>query len=197
MAVQHQLPVMLHIRKAHAEALALLKAHNYQATQLGGIAHSFSGGEQEAKAFIKLGFKLGVTGQITNPNAKKLRRAIHAAVAAFGVKCLVIETDCPDMMPIISQTQKPQTPMFQAPTCQTSSSGASALGQIASETAVDTIVDNEWQDMARCSRNVPANLPWVLVTLSELLNISPTDLAAQLWQNSCEALQVSWSYPNY
>ena len=48
MAVSHKLPVMLHIRKAHAEALALLKAHDYDAHKLGGIAHSFSGGEQEA-----------------------------------------------------------------------------------------------------------------------------------------------------
>lgn len=31
MAVSQQLPVMLHIRKAHAEALALLKAHDYDA----------------------------------------------------------------------------------------------------------------------------------------------------------------------
>ncbi|HAV47371.1 MAG TPA: hydrolase, partial [Psychrobacter sp.] len=85
MAVSHQLPVMLHIRKAHAEALALLKAHDYDAHELGGIAHSFSGGEQEAKAFVKLGFKLGVTGQVTNPNAKKLRRAIQAAVDTYGI----------------------------------------------------------------------------------------------------------------
>ena len=48
MAVAHQLPVMLHIRKAHAEALAILKEHDYDAKTLGGIAHSFSGGEQEA-----------------------------------------------------------------------------------------------------------------------------------------------------
>ncbi|WP_352339034.1 TatD family hydrolase [Psychrobacter sp. 16-MNA-CIBAN-0192] len=170
MAVQHQLPVMLHIRKAHAEALALIKAHDYDAQVLGGIAHSFSGGEQEAKAFVKLGFKLGVTGQITNPNAKKLRRAICAAVAEYGVKCLVIETDCPDMTPVM---------------CQTSSHHASALGQ-------DT--DNEWHGAEGHNRNVPSNLPWVLLTLSELLDIAPADLARQLWQNSCDALQVDWDY---
>ena len=107
-AVTHQLPVMLHIRKAHAEALAILKAHEYDAHTLGGIAHSFSGGEQEAKAFVKLGFKLGVTGQVTNPNAKKLRRAIRAAVDTYGIECLVIETDCPDMTPIMCQTSNSQ-----------------------------------------------------------------------------------------
>lgn len=152
LAVAHQLPVMLHIRKAHAEALALLKAHRYDAKKLGGIAHSFSGGEQEAKAFIKLGFKLGVTGQVSNLNAKKLRRAITAAVAEFGLGCLVLETDCPDMTPVMCQAKNSQD---------------------------------------QPCPNVPANLPWVLLSLSELLNVAPADLALQLWQNSGEALKVT------
>ena len=203
LAVQHQLPVMLHIRKAHAEALALLKAHDYQAHQLGGIAHSFSGGEQEAKAFVKLGFKLGVTGQITNPNAKKLRRAIQAAVATFGVKCLVIETDCPDMMPIMGQRHSTQpSALGQAGWGQTEKSRNPPLSQNITQrlnqnydsNIVDqNATDNQWQGLSMCSRNVPANLPWVLLSLSELLNVSLTELAAQLWQNSCEALQVSWT----
>lgn len=158
MAVTHHLPVMLHIRKAHAEALAILKAHEYDAHKLGGIAHSFSGGVQEAKAFVKLGFKLGVTGQVTNPNAKKLRSALQAAVDEYGIECLVIETDCPDMLPVMCRT--------------TEDEGASIH-----------------------DRNVPANLPWVLLSLSELLDISPDVLAEQLWHNSCTALQMTWNYP--
>ncbi len=107
LAVKYKLPVILHIRKAHAYALKILKNHQYNAYQLGGIAHSFSGGEQEAKAFVKLGFKLGITGQICNPNAKKLRRAVIAVVESFGLNSLVIETDCPDMPPL--PLQKNQT----------------------------------------------------------------------------------------
>ena len=170
-AVTYQLPVMLHIRKAHAEALAILKAHEYDAHTLGGIAHSFSGGEQEAKAFVKLGFKLGVTGQVTNPNAKKLRRAIQAAVDTYGIECLVIETDCPDMTPIM---------------CQTSNSQQLALGQSP---------DSESKMAHAHDRNIPANLPWVLSSLSELLGVSQDKLAKQLWQNSCDALKVNWAYP--
>lgn len=96
LASRHQKPVLLHIRKAHAEALQMLKAQRFA---LGGIAHAFSGGVEEAKAFVKLGFKIGVTGQITNPNAKKL----HAAVQALGAAHLVLETDCPDMTPLCCQ----------------------------------------------------------------------------------------------
>ncbi|OAP72123.1 TatD family hydrolase [Psychrobacter sp. SHUES1] len=171
MAVSQQLPVMLHIRKAHAEALALLKAHDYDAHELGGVAHSFSGGEQEAKAFVKLGFKLGVTGQVTNPNAKKLRRAIQAAVDTYGIECLVIETDCPDMTPIM---------------CQDSIGSQSALGQSP---------DDEWGDAPAHNRNVPANLPYVLGSLSELLAVPTETLAEQLWHNSCSALRTDWCYP--
>ncbi|MEC5209498.1 TatD DNase family protein [Psychrobacter sp. PL15] len=186
MAVNHQLPVMLHIRKAHAQALALLKAHDYDAHKLGGIAHSFSGGAQEAKAFVKLGFKLGVTGQVTNPNAKKLRYAIQAAVADYGIGCLVIETDCPDMTPTMCQTLDNSS----------SVSEPSALGSAMLASSVPRHRSHdEWGDRPAHNRNVPANLPWVLLTLSELLTVPPAELARQLWQNSCNALQTTWQYP--
>ena len=97
LATHYQKPVLLHIRKAHAETLVILKAQKFK---LGGIAHAFSGGVEEAKALVKLGFKIGVTGQITSPNAKKL----HQVVQAIGAEHLVIETDCPDMTPLCCQT---------------------------------------------------------------------------------------------
>lgn len=160
MATAHELPVLLHIRKAHADVLKILKHHRYDAHTLGGIAHSFSGGEQEAKAFVALGYKLGVTGQVTNPNAKKLRRALAAAVQQYGLSCLVIETDCPDMLPIMCQ---PKPSDIQPP-------------------------------KSSPTRNTPANLPHVLATLSDLFAVPQATLAAQLWQNSCDALKVSWPY---
>lgn len=97
LAQQFDLPILLHIRKSHADVLTMLKQHQFQN---GGIAHAFSGGVEEAKALIKLGFKIGVTGQITQPNAKKL----HAVVRAVGAEHLVLETDCPDMTPLCCQT---------------------------------------------------------------------------------------------
>lgn len=96
LAEQYHKPILLHIRKAHADVLAQLKQHKFK---LGGIAHAFSGGVEEAKAFIKLGFKIGITGQVTNPNAKKL----HQVIQTIGAEHLVIETDCPDMTPLCCQ----------------------------------------------------------------------------------------------
>lgn len=101
---QYDLPILLHIRKSHADVLKILKSQKYNAHNQGGIAHSFSGGENEAMAFVKMGFKIGITGQITNPNAKKLRNTVKAVHDKFGVSAFVIETDCPDMNPVPAQS---------------------------------------------------------------------------------------------
>lgn len=143
LAKRHNLPILLHIRKAHADCLKIIKQSGYNAHHQGGIAHAFSGGEQEGLAFIKMGFKLGVTGQITNPNAKKLHRTIRSAVHYAGLNCLVIETDCPDMMPLPCQHQ----------------------GKM----------------------NEPANLPYVLEGLANILAVDKYKLAEQLWENSRQA----------
>src|SRR5690606_38100589 len=52
LAQQFDKPILLHIRKSHAEVLSMLKKNHFK---LGGIAHAFSGGVEEAKAFTKLG----------------------------------------------------------------------------------------------------------------------------------------------
>ena len=101
LAQQFDKPILLHIRKSHADVLAMLKRHQFKQ---GGIAHAFGGGVEEAKAFIKLGFKIGVTGQITNPQARKL----HSVVQAVGIDHLVLETDCPDMTPLCCQLDTEQ-----------------------------------------------------------------------------------------
>lgn len=148
LAKQYDLPVLLHIRRAHAETLALLKKHQFKH---GGIAHAFGGGVEEAKAFVKMGFKLGITGQVTNPNARRL----HQAIQTVGMTQVVLETDCPDMTPLC---------------CQNS---------------------NEHR-----TRNTPANLPYVLDSLAAMLGQEKQALAQQIWQNSCNALQLDWIYPN-
>lgn len=92
LAEKYQLPIILHVRKAHAEILALLK--NYKFSQ-GGIVHAFSGGIEEAKHYAALGFCLGIGGPITYPQARRL----HDVVEKISVEYLVLETDAPDMIP--------------------------------------------------------------------------------------------------
>ncbi|WNJ94460.1 TatD family hydrolase [Vibrio ruber] len=84
------LPVILHSRKTQSRLLQLLKQHRFTH---GGVLHAFSGSEQQAQAFIQLGFKIGIGGVITYPRAAKTRRT----VAQLPIEALVLETDAPDM----------------------------------------------------------------------------------------------------
>lgn len=91
LAHKHELPVLLHVRRS---ADGLLK--ELRRTRLpGGIAHAFNGSQQQAEAFVALGFKLGFGGTLTFERALQIRRlAQHLPASA-----LVMETDAPDIPP--------------------------------------------------------------------------------------------------
>ena len=91
LARQHQLPVVLHVRRS---ADALLKGLR-DITVKGGIAHAFNGSLQQAHAFIEMGFKLGFGGALTFERALQLRRL----ATTLPLTAIVLETDAPDIPP--------------------------------------------------------------------------------------------------
>lgn len=91
LARRFDLPVILHVRRS---ADALLKGLRELPVQ-GGIAHAFNGSLQQARAFIALGFKLGVGGALSYERALQLRRL----ATELPIEALVLETDAPDMPP--------------------------------------------------------------------------------------------------
>ncbi len=91
LARQHGLPVIVHVRRS---ADMLLK-HLRELPTGGGIAHAFNGSEQQAQAFLGLGFKLGFGGAVTFEPARQLRRL----AAELPISALVLETDAPDIPP--------------------------------------------------------------------------------------------------
>jgi len=98
LARQHGLPVILHVRRSADQLLKGLRtvaAENAGGPAWRGIAHAFNGSEQQAQAFIALGFKLGFGGALTYERALQLRRL----AASLPLEALVLETDAPDMPP--------------------------------------------------------------------------------------------------
>ncbi len=89
MARAADLPVILHVRKAHERMLSILKRIRVR----GGIAHAFNGSLQQAGQYADLGFKLGFGGMLTYVRSSKLR----ALAKAVPVESIVLETDAPDM----------------------------------------------------------------------------------------------------
>lgn len=90
MARAADLPVVLHIRKAHDQVLATLRRIRVR----GGFAHAFNGSLQQAQQFHDLGFRLGFGGTLTHAGAHR----IHKLAASLPLEAIVLETDAPDMV---------------------------------------------------------------------------------------------------
>lgn len=104
LADKYQIPVILHHRKSHNETLRLLKQKRFSQ---GGVVHAFSGSVQEAKAYIDMGFMLGVGGTITYSRAQKTRETFKQ----ISLEVLVLETDAPDM-PLNGRQGQRNSPEF-------------------------------------------------------------------------------------
>ena len=92
LAAEFELPVLLHVRRSHAQVIAGLKRFKLKRA---GIIHAFAGSYEEAREYLKLGFKLGLGGAGTWPQAVKLRKTL----ARLPLEGVVLETDSPDMAP--------------------------------------------------------------------------------------------------
>lgn len=99
LAQEVNLPVIVHVRKAHAVCIATLKRFPIAR---GGIIHAFNGSYEQAMEYRKLGFLLGIGGAYSWPTAKKLR----ALLPRLPLDQLVLETDSPDMAPVFAAGQR-------------------------------------------------------------------------------------------
>jgi TatD DNase family protein len=145
LAQQHDLPVILHVRRS---ADTLLK-HLRRIRVPGGIAHAFNGSDGQAQQFAALGFKLGFGGAMTFERALQIRHL--AATVADEVP--VLETDAPDIPPqwlyVKAEDRGAQPPSRNEP---------SQLPRIATVLAVLRGWTLE-ETAARTSANVRAALP--------------------------------------
>ncbi len=92
LAVEVGLPVVIHVREAHADMVEVLARH----PQNHGVIHSFTAGPAEAEAYLELGWYLGFNGVLTFKNADEVRQAARLAPDDR----LLIETDSPYLAPV-------------------------------------------------------------------------------------------------
>jgi TatD DNase family protein len=91
LAREFGLPVLLHVRRSADDLLKHLRRND----GVTGIAHAFNGSDQQAQAFVGLGFKLGFGGAMTFERALQIRRL----AAELPAQAIVLETDAPDIPP--------------------------------------------------------------------------------------------------
>lgn len=99
LAADFDLPALLHVRRSHADVIATLKRFKLARS---GIIHAFAGSREEAREYIKLGFKLGLGGAATWPQALRM----HRVIAELPLDSVVLETDSPDMAPAMYPGQR-------------------------------------------------------------------------------------------
>lgn len=92
-AAEAELPVLLHVRKAHDQVQATLRRLRFSR---GGIVHAFSGSLQQAEQYLKMGFYISICGTVTYDRATRIRRV----ATEIPLQSLVLETDSPDIPPV-------------------------------------------------------------------------------------------------
>jgi TatD DNase family protein len=94
LAVRLCKPVFLHQRDAHDDFVTILR--QYRDGLVGGVAHCFTAGAVEARAYLDLGLYIGITGWICDE-----RRGLHLreVVREIPADRLLIETDAPYLLP--------------------------------------------------------------------------------------------------
>jgi TatD DNase family protein len=88
-------PIVIHTREAWDDTISLLCEH-WAPTGLPCVMHCFTGGVEEARQALDLGFYLSFAGVITYPKAT----AVREAAAIVPSNRLLVETDAPYLAPV-------------------------------------------------------------------------------------------------
>lgn len=95
LAIELDLPLMLHVRNAYRDVLDILKPYKEKyGDKLRGDTHFFAGTVEEAKEFLALGFHLSFTGVVT------FAKQYIELVQAVPMDRIMSETDCPYVTPV-------------------------------------------------------------------------------------------------
>ncbi|MEG1810448.1 MAG: TatD family hydrolase [Clostridia bacterium] len=93
LAIQLNVPVVLHIREAFGECMDILRAHK---NGLKGVMHCFSGSVETAFQCLDMGLYIAFGGALTFSNAVKQAET----ASKIPLDRILLETDCPYMTPV-------------------------------------------------------------------------------------------------
>lgn len=99
-ALERNLPMVIHVRDAHDEMIALLRGLDRVPR---GTIHCYTSGWAHAEQYLSMGFYLGFTGVITFPPLKKNPQAqadLLDVVRQMPADRILLETDAPYLAPV-------------------------------------------------------------------------------------------------
>ena len=99
-----KLPVILHVRDAHEDALRILRWH--PARNLGGVIHCFYGSKDIAEQYLKLGYHFGIGGSICQQEVRA--GVLWEAIKNIPLDKILLETDAPFILPYCKDVIQPK-----------------------------------------------------------------------------------------
>ena len=96
LAVELDLPVIIHCRDAAAPMLEELRERAARGACPRGVMHCWSGSPEEMEAFLDLGLYISFSGNVTFPKASET----HACAQQVPADRYLVETDCPFLAPV-------------------------------------------------------------------------------------------------
>ena len=104
LAWKMKLPVILHVRDAHEDALRILRWH--PARKLGGVIHCFYGSKEIAEQYLKLGYHFGIGGSVLQ--LEERARDLWEAIPHIPLDRILLETDAPFILPYCKDVIQPK-----------------------------------------------------------------------------------------
>ena len=99
-----KLPVILHVRDAHEDALRILRMH--PARKLGGVIHCFYGSKEIAEQYLKLGYHIGIGGSVLQ--LEERAKDLWEAIPHIPLDRILVETDAPFILPYCKDVIQPK-----------------------------------------------------------------------------------------
>jgi TatD DNase family protein len=96
LAVELNLPVIIHCRDAAAPMLELLAARALRGAVPRGVMHCWGGTPEEMEGFLAHGLFISFSGTVTFPKAE----ATHQCARQVPADRYLVETDCPFLAPV-------------------------------------------------------------------------------------------------
>ena len=148
-AAARKRPILIHCRPkdglhdAWDHLFEVLEEH-WRPTGLGGIMHCFSGGWEQARHSLDLGFLVSFAGNVTYPKAQALRDV----ASKLSLDAVLVETDAPWLAPV-PERGKRNEPAFVVRTAETL---AEVMGVTREE--VDSATTKNFRRLFRLQPNV-------------------------------------------
>ncbi len=135
LALELDLPVIIHCRDAAGPMLAELRRHRAEGCCPRGVMHCWGGTPEEMEGFLELGLFISFSGTVTFPRAADA----HACARRVPADRYLIETDCPFLAPV-PRRGKRNEPAFVASVAQrVAELRGESLAEVAATTTANAV----------------------------------------------------------